>query len=88
MVRPRTDEQTPDPDVHRIPSLPKDLMEVYNGMQKLGATGPSSGRSVEWLSKQLHHPKKEMLHELHVLEGKGIAGHQTSGHETAWYLRK
>ena len=81
-------EATADEPVHRVPGLPKDLKQVYDGLLHAGATSPGGARSLEYLSKELHHPKKQMLHELHVLEGKGVVGHETSGHDTSWYLRK
>ncbi len=94
MVQPqnRPNESNPDveevPSVHRLPSLPQNLRRVYDELVDVGATGPASARPVEYLSRELHHPKKEMEHELHVLEGKGVVAHVTSGNETAWYARR
>ncbi len=88
MVRPKDNLNAPPDDSHRLPSLPKGLQAVYDGLARLGATGPGMGRDVKFLAKELHENKKEMEHELHVLEGKGVVAHQTSGNETTWYLRK
>lgn len=88
MVQPKDNMNAPPEGSHRLPSLPKELQAVYQGMARLGATGPASGRDTAFLAKELHENKKTMEHELHVLEGKGIVGHQTSGNETTWYLRK
>ncbi len=94
MVQPQNRENERNVDVEaevpvpRLPSLPPNLRQVYDELVEVGATGPASARPVEYLSKELHHPKKEMEHELHVLEGKGVVAHVTSGHETVWYARR
>lgn len=85
MVRNQTQ---PTMGSHRVPGLQADLKRTYDGLISVGATGPSSGRSIQVLSKQLKTSKKDLEHDLHVLAGKGIAEHQTSGKETVWYARR
>ncbi len=87
MVQPKEHLNTPPEGSHRVPSLPKELQAVYQGLTRLGATNPAAGRDVAFLAKELHESKKNMEHELHALEGKGVVGHQTSGNETTWYVR-
>ncbi len=83
-------QETPVPDEgpHRLPSLPADLKRTYEGLVQAGATSPADGQDLKTLSKQLHENKRELDHELHVLEGKGVVGHLTSGNETVWYARR
>ncbi len=71
-----------------MPGLQADLQRTYDGIRMAGATSPGSGRSLVILSKQLKLSKKDLEHDLHVLEGKGIVEHQTSGKETVWYARR
>lgn len=78
----------PPEGAHRLPGLPADLKRTYEALLRLGATGPAGGRDLKYLSKQLRESKHDLEHELHVLEGKGIVGHQTSGHETVWFARR
>lgn len=81
--------ETPDEDIiHHIPALPKALQHAYEGLLAVGAVGPSSGHDLKRLAKELHEGKKQLEHELHMLEGKGVVAHQTSGNETVWYARK
>jgi hypothetical protein len=87
MVQPKIYNAPPD-GAHRVPGMSADMRKVYEGLLKLGATSPTGARPVEFLAKQLHEPKKAMLHDLQVLEGKGIVSHQTSGHDTLWYCRR
>lgn len=88
MVQPKDNMNAPPEGAHRLPSLPKGLQAVYEGLTRLGATSPMAGRDAKFLAKALHENRKEMEHELHVLEGKGIVAHQVSGNETTWYVRK
>ncbi len=71
-----------------MPGLQADLQRTYDGIRMAGATGPGSGRTLQVLSKQLKISKKDLEHDLHVLEGKGIVDHQTSGKETVWFARR
>jgi hypothetical protein len=89
MVQPKIYNAPPEgASGRRIPGMKAELRRVYDGLVALGATSPTSGRPVEYLAKQMHEPKNRMLHELHELEGKGVVGHQTSGHDTTWYCRR
>ncbi len=78
----------PDEGPHRLPALPTELKRTYDGLVRVGATNPTGGRDLKFLSKELHENKKELDHELHVLEGKGVVAHQTNGNETVWYASR
>ena len=77
----------PHGGTHRLPGLPADLRQIYEGVSANGATGPASARDMAWLAKRLHMSKHDLEDGLQALEGKGVAGHQTAGHETLWYVR-
>ncbi len=72
----------------RLPGMKPELKRLYDGLRAQGATGPASGRTVQVLSKNLHLPRNRLVEGLEHLEGMGVVGHQTAGHETTWYTRK
>lgn len=78
----------PSEGTHRLPGLAPKTKRTYDALLHIGATGPASAKDVKAISKRLHENKHEVEHELHALEGKGIVGHQSNGHDTLWFARK
>ncbi len=88
MIKPIHGKPVATNDSHRLPALAPGSRRTYEGLLGLGATGPASARPLANISKALKRSKRDLEDELHLLEGKGVVDHVSSGREVAWYCRK
>lgn len=89
MVHPQNDPYgKPVPGPRGLPGMRPELVRIHHAIAKAGATTSGSARPLQDLSRRTGFSKNTLQDALRTLEGKGVASHQTAGHDTLWHVTR
>lgn len=71
-----------------LADLSDELRRTYEALRVLGVGGPSGGRTLDALAERVPGGRHELEYHLHVLEQRGLVGHEQVGPETVWYVHR